>query len=358
VASLADGQRAVRLSRSGIRPIALAILVVFLLVALALPYVLYKPHPLQVSSTATPRSGHTPLTVSFFGNASGGSGPINFHWAFGDGTSSSEASPSHTYRFPGRYNATLAVSDLREGRLAPAIQINSTTTRFDFQDNLTTANPDRFVRGSLRSAFVVEGQGNVSTSCSVQVNGSVVYHGDCASFSYMYKVKRSVDTGARFDVNISVRRNATDANVSITLTGELSSPYQTNFSVRKVTEVTVRDGMLDAAGPGGVASHVAYQFDLTAGSSKTYALEIDGGLWVNISANGPITHKIEQRVTTIIRGDCRPVSVFTWVQQSDIPSLKGKVNITVTNTASNPGSVANVSIDLFGSFKVLASRTY
>src|SRR5256885_5518069 len=138
--SLADGQRAIGLSRSGIRPVALAILVVFLLLAVALPYVLYRPHPLQASAIGTPRSGPTPLTVSFAGNASGGTGPVSFHWDFGDGTSSSEESPSHTYRFPGTYNATLVVSDLRESRLAPAIQINSTTTRFDFRDNLTAAN--------------------------------------------------------------------------------------------------------------------------------------------------------------------------------------------------------------------------
>src|SRR5437773_4235307 len=62
---------------------------------------LYKPHPLQASATGTPRSGPTPLTVSFTGNASGGTGPVSFHWDFGDGTSSSEESPSHTYRFPG-----------------------------------------------------------------------------------------------------------------------------------------------------------------------------------------------------------------------------------------------------------------
>ena len=337
---------------------ALAILVVFLLLAVALPYVLYRPHPLQASATGTPRSGRTPLTVSFAGNASGGTGPVNFHWDFGDGTSSSEESPSHTYRFPGTYNATLVVSDLRESRLAPAIQINSTTTRFDFRDNLTAANPDRFVRGIVRSAFVIEGQGNVSTLCSIQVNGSSVYQGECASFTYLYKVKKSADTGAIFDVNVSVRRNATDANVSITFTGELSSSYQTTFGVRQVTEGVVRDLALNPADRGGAVSQVGYQFDLTAGSSKTYTVEVDGGLWVNISANTTVTHKIDQRATTIIQGDCQPVSAFTWVQQSDVPSLKGKVSVTVMYAASNPGSVANVTLELSGSFRVVASETH
>src|SRR5204862_6451568 len=111
------------------------------------------------------------------------------------------------------------------------------------------------------------------------------------------------------------------------------------------------------AGPAGHTSNRSYQCILTGGSSNTYTVEDDGGLLVNISANATITHKIEQRATTIIQGDCRSASAFTWVQQSDVPSLKGKVNVTLTYIASNPGSVAHVSLELSGSIPVVASRT-
>jgi hypothetical protein len=40
-----------------------------------------------------------------------------------------DASPKHTYQFPGTFNATFQVWDLRETRVSPAILINSTTTR-------------------------------------------------------------------------------------------------------------------------------------------------------------------------------------------------------------------------------------
>lgn len=67
--------------------------------------------------TATPTSGPTPLTVAF--NSTGSSDPdgdpLTFSWAFGDGTTGSGASVSHTYGSAGTYTATLTVTDGRGG---------------------------------------------------------------------------------------------------------------------------------------------------------------------------------------------------------------------------------------------------
>lgn len=116
-------------SGSRIRLIGITIFAVLLIVVAVLPIILFKPQPLQVSATANPRSGPAPLTVFFEGSAWGGSGQLRFRWDFGDGNSSSDESPKHTYQFPGTFNATFQVSDLRETRFSPAILINSTTTR-------------------------------------------------------------------------------------------------------------------------------------------------------------------------------------------------------------------------------------
>ena len=63
--------------------------------------------------TATPTSGSAPLTVSF--NASGSTdsdGAITNHaWIFGDGSSGSGQSASHTYTVNGTYTAKLTVTD-------------------------------------------------------------------------------------------------------------------------------------------------------------------------------------------------------------------------------------------------------
>ena len=65
--------------------------------------------PPTVAITATPVSGTTPLTVSFFSN--GSSDISGYAWNFGDGASSTEANPSHTYTSAGTFTAVLTVTN-------------------------------------------------------------------------------------------------------------------------------------------------------------------------------------------------------------------------------------------------------
>lgn len=57
--------------------------------------------------------GAAPLTVHFTGDASfdPDGDPITFLWNFGDGTTSTEANPTHTFTNPGNYTVTLTVTD-------------------------------------------------------------------------------------------------------------------------------------------------------------------------------------------------------------------------------------------------------
>ncbi len=56
-------------------------------------------------------AGLAPLLVGFSVNGSGGLGPYTFAWEFGDGGSGSGAQVAHTYTVPGRYNATVLLTD-------------------------------------------------------------------------------------------------------------------------------------------------------------------------------------------------------------------------------------------------------
>jgi chitodextrinase len=49
--------------------------------------------------------------VQFNGNASGGMEPYTWYWDFGDGNTSTEQEPEHTYASAGNYTATLTVTD-------------------------------------------------------------------------------------------------------------------------------------------------------------------------------------------------------------------------------------------------------
>src|SRR4051812_10234441 len=67
--------------------------------------------------SASVRHGPAPLTVQF--SSAGSSDPdgdaLHFHWKFGDGTMSTQASPAHTYKARGSYTATVSVDDGRGG---------------------------------------------------------------------------------------------------------------------------------------------------------------------------------------------------------------------------------------------------
>jgi PKD repeat protein len=68
--------------------------------------------PIAVASAST-TAGTAPLPITFSSNGSTDpDGSINSYlWTFGDGTSSTEASPAKTYSAPGNYTAVLKVTD-------------------------------------------------------------------------------------------------------------------------------------------------------------------------------------------------------------------------------------------------------
>ncbi len=69
--------------------------------------------PPTAVAEATPTSGTAPLTVNFTGsNSSDPDGTIqSYSWDFGDGNSSTQADPTHTYSTAGTYTAVLTVTD-------------------------------------------------------------------------------------------------------------------------------------------------------------------------------------------------------------------------------------------------------
>jgi len=64
----------------------------------------------DVACQANPRLGRAPLQVRFAAQASGGNGVFNYAWTFGDGDTSSQVTPSHTYATPGTYEARVVAT--------------------------------------------------------------------------------------------------------------------------------------------------------------------------------------------------------------------------------------------------------
>jgi PKD repeat protein len=109
--------------------------------------------PPTVTAGGSPLSGFAPLTVGFNAAASDPDGWIaSYSWTFGDGQSSSQASPSHVYQSPGSFTATVTVTD-NSGATASAslgVQVAAVSGSGDDADG--DGLPDGF-EGTLADAF-------------------------------------------------------------------------------------------------------------------------------------------------------------------------------------------------------------
>jgi len=69
------------------------------------------PQPLTIKVTATPRTGNTPLSVTFNAVTKGGVQPYIVNYNFGDGSSYEGQALIHTFEQAGRYNVTVTATD-------------------------------------------------------------------------------------------------------------------------------------------------------------------------------------------------------------------------------------------------------
>ena len=78
-----------------------------------------------VGITATATSGTTPLTVGFETEATDPEGdlPLTYAWTFGDGGTSTEEDPEHTYTQAGTFTADVTVSDAKGAATSKSVKI-------------------------------------------------------------------------------------------------------------------------------------------------------------------------------------------------------------------------------------------
>lgn len=106
----------------------------------------YKDAPITppvADFTATPVAGCAPLTVAFTNTSSGDANyPNTYSWDFGDGNTSDQANPTHTYTEPGTYTVTLTANgpvDSDENQQVDLVVVNAPAVAFS--GTPTTVNP-------------------------------------------------------------------------------------------------------------------------------------------------------------------------------------------------------------------------
>jgi PKD repeat protein len=85
---------------------------------------------LAAHPSAAPDPALVGETVLFDANASGGTGPLNYTWDFGDGSSSHFASPTHSYQHPGNYTVQLVVGDSAGIRVMQSMVVQAVSGPF------------------------------------------------------------------------------------------------------------------------------------------------------------------------------------------------------------------------------------
>ncbi len=81
--------------------------------------------PPTVAITASTTNGEAPLPVSFDSTVTDADGdePVTYAWDFGDGATSTQADPSHTYTTPGKYVVSLTATDTRGAKATRTTEI-------------------------------------------------------------------------------------------------------------------------------------------------------------------------------------------------------------------------------------------
>lgn len=147
--------------------------------------------PVISSVTASKTSGNTPLTVNFGANASDPEGDsISYLWRFGDGATSTQRSPSHTYSSQGEYSAILRVTAAGQSVSAPAILITAGSA------------PVAFINSPIDGSSFVAGQ-------TIELRGSATDDGPLSDSSYVWNVLFAHGNHQHPALNNAVGRNIT-----------------------------------------------------------------------------------------------------------------------------------------------------
>jgi PKD repeat protein len=193
------------------------------------------PQPPISAFNAEPQSGQYPLSVSFADVSSGS--PDTWLWYFGDGESSTERNPVHTYRNAGTYTVTLTVSNP--------------------YGSSTKTKPDYITSGLIPAANFVATPGEGPAPLEVRFND--LSTGNPTSWSW--------DFG---DGTTSTEHNPshtyyTPGSYSVTLSVSnqfgTNSRYLTNYM--KVTEPVILDVFIDNCRNGYLVPDGYLQFTVT-----------------------------------------------------------------------------------------------
>jgi len=223
------------------------------------------PVLLSTSFTYSPTSPQTSQQVSFTASASGGTGPYNFTWTFGDGAAGTGTIVYHTYSTAGSYNVLLTAKDS-----SPSPQTASS------QQAITVTSPPP-PPPSLTTSFTAS-LSNPVVEQTISFTGSA--SGGTSPYSYAWNfgdsstgsgspVSHVYQTAGVYTVVLTVTDTAGHvASASNTVT--VTSPLSASFTYSPSNPAPLTNVQFTATTTGGTGPY-GYSWDFGDGTTGTGA---------------------------------------------------------------------------------------
>jgi PKD repeat protein len=290
--------------------------------------------PVTADFIATPVEGQ-PLMIQFTSSAGG---PVaSYFWDFGDGNSSSEVHPVHTYTSGGDYNASLTVTSAADGTTDTAVQVVSVVAPTPIPEPVTADFSTTPVEGQpLTIQFTSSAGGPVATY--------FWDFGDGSSSNEVHPVHTYLAPG---DYNVTLTVTATDGITFNSVTKLVSvlaplptlEPVDAAYSAAAVEGVPLTIQFTDAS----TGSPASYAWDFGDGATSTeqnpmhtYAAPGDYTVILTVTAADGITTDSEsQTVSVAAEPQAAPEPVLT------LNAFVGEVNDAVWNPSSTRIAAAN-----------------
>jgi uncharacterized protein (TIGR02145 family) len=194
-----------------------------------------ESNELTAAFTAEPTNGPAPLVVQFEDKSS--NNPTSWLWNFGDGQTSDETNPEHTYANPGTYTVKLTVEN--EHYIDFEQKNDYITVDSSFAINLIVPNGGE--EWTIGETHQIQWDDNISENVKIQLkrNGTIVHiiaNSAPSSDSYNWEIPTSITAGNNYRVNI---QSVNNSNIYDESNGDFSILEQGNIIVTKPNPSTV-----------------------------------------------------------------------------------------------------------------------
>ncbi|TMI54860.1 PKD domain-containing protein [Candidatus Bathyarchaeota archaeon] len=173
-----------------------------------------NPPPLSASFTFTPSSPQAGQQITFTGTATGGTSPYSFSWTFGDNSTGTGTTASHTYSSAGSYRVALTVQD------NSASQQTATS-----QQTVFVSSPPSTLNGSF-----------TYTPSSPQAGQAVSFTGSASGGTSPYTFSWNFGDGSTGTGSSTMHTYSSAGSFNVTLTiRDAGSPQQISTSQQAIS---------------------------------------------------------------------------------------------------------------------------